>query len=68
MDAAALRAVVPDAMFVITKSDNARNPGRRVQWRQARFTWHRDGRSSETGYFSYDYPEQAKPISIQVVE
>lgn len=39
-----------------------------VAWRQARFEWEADGCTVKTGYFSYDYQENAKPINIKVVE
>jgi len=39
-----------------------------VQWRQARYTWHRDGCAVQTGYFNYDYQQDAKPISIEIVK
>jgi hypothetical protein len=39
-----------------------------AQWRQARYTWHRDGCTVETGYFSYDYQEDARPVSIEILK
>jgi hypothetical protein len=38
-----------------------------AQWRQARYTWHRNGCTVETGYFSYDYQENARPVSIEIL-
>jgi hypothetical protein len=38
----------------------------RAQWRQARYTWHRDGCTVETGYF--DYQEDARPVSIEILK
>ena len=39
-----------------------------ARWRQARYTWQRDGCTVETGYFNYDYQEDAKPVSIEVIK
>jgi hypothetical protein len=39
-----------------------------AHWRQARYTWHRDGCTVETGYFSYDYQEDARPVSIEILK
>jgi hypothetical protein len=39
-----------------------------VTWRQARFEWQADGCAVKTGYFSYEYQEDAKPIKIKVAE
>jgi hypothetical protein len=39
-----------------------------VTWRQARFEWQADGCAVKTGYFNYEYQEDAKPIKIKVAE
>jgi hypothetical protein len=39
-----------------------------AHWRQARYTWRRDGCTVETGYFSYDYKENASPVSIEILK
>ncbi len=39
-----------------------------AQWRQARYTWHRDGCTVNTGYFSYDYQEDARPVTIEILK
>ena len=39
-----------------------------VRWRQARYTWRRDGCTIETGYFSYDYEQDTRPLGIEIVE
>jgi|ERR1700674_240752 hypothetical protein len=39
-----------------------------VKWRQARYTWHRDGCAVETGYFNYDLHQDAKPVSIEILK
>jgi hypothetical protein len=39
-----------------------------ARWRQARYTWHRDGCTVETGYFSYDYQEDASLMSIEILK
>jgi hypothetical protein len=39
-----------------------------VTWRQARFEWKADGCAVETGYFSYQYREDAKPTKIKLAE
>jgi hypothetical protein len=40
----------------------------RLQWRQARFTWHSKGCAADTGYFSYVYEEEMKPVSIAILK
>lgn len=37
-----------------------------AKWRQANFTWRRDGCAVQTGYFSYDYQEDVKPASVEI--
>ena len=39
-----------------------------VAWRQARFEWKADGCAVQTGYFTYQFQEDAKPIKIKVAE
>jgi hypothetical protein len=39
-----------------------------IEWRQARFEWKADGCNVNTGYFSYVYQEDAKPIRIKVAK
>jgi hypothetical protein len=39
-----------------------------VTWRQARFEWQADGCAVKTGYFSYEYQQDAKPIKIKVAD
>jgi hypothetical protein len=39
-----------------------------AEWRQARFTWQKDGCAVKTGYLSYVYEEHMQPIPITVVK
>jgi len=39
-----------------------------VQWRQARYTWKRDGCAVQTGYFNYDYQQDTKAVGIEIVK
>jgi hypothetical protein len=39
-----------------------------AQWRQARYTWRRNSCNIETGYFTYDYQESARPVSIEILK
>jgi hypothetical protein len=39
-----------------------------IEWRQARFEWKTEGCNVNTGYFSYIYQEDAKPITVKVAE
>jgi hypothetical protein len=39
-----------------------------IEWRQARYEWQADGCNVNTGYFTYIYQEDAKPIKIKVAE
>jgi hypothetical protein len=39
-----------------------------VEWRQARFEWQADGCAVKTGYFSYVYQQDARPIKVNVAE
>jgi len=37
-----------------------------VKWRQAHYTWRRDGCRIETGYHTYDYALEEKPTAVMI--
>jgi hypothetical protein len=55
-------------LSIFSVRDDYRMNDPATHWRQARYTWHRDGCTVETGYFSYDYQEDASPVSIEILK
>jgi hypothetical protein len=61
----------------ILEDDRKSSAGRRLKsgkadittrWRQALYTWRREGCKIEAGYFSYDYKTESNPVALDLWE